>query len=254
MSVGRLIAIVFIFIGATIAWMILGTSIVVRSDYGDNSLVRQVQTLWGSQHTQVAPTVTWTKSKEEIKSLDMDSSNINVDLKLQHRRKGLYWYATYEVTFDGTYAFTNTLGEDETFTVTFNFPSSGTIYDNFEFRVGDQLVSPSAQLYNGASTDILVPAGETVPIHVAYKSRGLEQWRYSFADGISTVRNFKMTVATDFDEYDFPESTISPSTKTKTEQGWILTWEFNNLVSDFDLGIKMPARLNPGPPPRKHFG
>ncbi|MGQ9832385.1 MAG: inner membrane CreD family protein [Candidatus Villigracilaceae bacterium] len=247
MSVGRLIAIVFIFIGATIAWTILGTSIVVRSDYGDNSLVRQVQTLWGSQHTQVAPTVTWTKSKKEIKSLDLDSSNINVDLKLQHRRKGLYWYATYEVTFDGTYAFTNTLGEDETFTVTFNFPSSGTIYDNFEFRVGDQLVSPSAQLYNGASTDILVPAGETVPIHVAYKSRGLEQWRYSFADGISTVRNFKMTVATDFDEYDFPESTISPSTKTKTEQGWILTWEFNNLVSDFDLGIKMPARLNPGP-------
>lgn len=247
MSVGRLIAIVFIFIGATIAWTILGTSIVVRSDYGDNSLVRQVQTLWGSQHTQVAPTVTWTTSKEEIKSLDLDSSNINVDLKLQHRRKGLYWYATYEVTFDGTYAFTNTLGEDETFTVTFNFPSSGTIYDNFEFRVGDQVVSPSAQLYNGASTDILVPAGETVPIHVAYKSRGLDQWRYSFADGISTIRNFKMTVATDFDEYDFPESTISPSTKTKTEQGWILTWEFNNLVSDFDLGIKMPARLNPGP-------
>ncbi len=247
MSVGRLIAIVFIFIGATIAWMILGTSIVVRSDYGDTSLVHQVQTLWGSPHTQSAPTVTWTKSKDHVQTLELDSSNVNVDLKLQHRRKGLYWYATYEVAFDGTYAFTNTLDEDKVFTVTFNFPSSGTIYDDFEFRVGDQLVSPGGQLYSGASTEISVPRGATVPIHVAYKSRGLNEWRYSFSDGIITVRNFKMTVTTDFDEYDFPESTISPSTKTKTAQGWVFTWEFNNLVSDFDLGVKMPSKLNPGP-------
>jgi hypothetical protein len=247
MSVGRLIAIVFIFIGATIAWMILGTSIVVRSDYGDNNLVRQVETLWGSPHTQAAPVVTWTKSKDHTQALELDSSNINVDLKLQHRRKGLYWYATYEVAFDGTYAFTNTLDEDKVFTVTFNFPSSGTIYDNFEFRVGDQLVSPGSQLYSGASTEIAVPRGATVPVHVAYRSRGLNEWRYSFSDGITTVKNFKMTVTTDFDEYDLPESTISPSTKTKTAQGWVLTWEFNNLVSDFDLGVKMPSKLNPGP-------
>ncbi len=247
MTVGRLIAIIFIFICTTVAWVALGTSIVVRSDYGDSTLSRQVQTLWGSQHSQPAPTVTWLKSKDHYASLELDSSQVNVDLKLQHRRKGLYWYATYDVAFDGSYTFTNTLGEDKPLIVTFNFPSSGTIYDDFEFRVGDQLVSPGEQLYGGASTEVLVPAGESVPIHIAYKSRGLDEWRYSFSDGITTVKNFKMTVTTDFNEYDFPESSISPSTKTQTAQGWTFVWEFNNLVSDFDLGIKMPAKLNPGP-------
>lgn len=247
MTVGRLVAIVFIFIGATIAWMILGTSIVVRSDFGDTNLSRQVQSLWGSQHVQSAPEVTWEKSKDNPVFVELDSSDINVDLKLQHRRKGLYWYATYEVAFDSIYAFTNTLGEDKEFTVTFNFPSSGTIYDDFEFRVGDRLVLPGAQQYGGTSIEILVPAGQTIPVHIAYKSRGLGEWRYSFSSGITTVKDFKMTVTTDFDEYDFPESTISPTTKTKNPNGWTLTWEFNNLVSDFDLGIKMPTKLNPGP-------
>lgn len=247
MTVGRLIAIIFIFICAAIAWVILGTSIVVRSDYGDSTISRMVESLWGSRHIQSAPTVVWWQSKDKYTALELDSSKVNVDLQLQHRRKGLYWYAVYDVAFDGLYTFTNTLGEDQKLTVTFNFPASGTIYDDFEFRVGDQLVSPGGQMYGGASTEILVPAWETVEIHIAYKSRGLEEWRYRFADGITTVKNFTMTVNTDFDEYDFPESTISPSTKTQTAQGWTFTWEFNNLVSDFNLGIKMPAKLNPGP-------
>lgn len=247
MTVGRLIAVIFIFFCATAAWIILGTSIVVRSDFGDTRLMEQVQTLWGSEHLQPAPAVKWMKTKDTPVFLDLDSSDINVDLKLQHRRKGLYWYATYEVAFDGSYTFTNTLNEDKTLIITFTFPASSTIYDNFEFRVDDKLITPGGQHYGEVSTELFVPAGATVPIHIAYQSRGLGEWRYSFADQIATVKNFKMTVTTDFDEYDFPESTISPSSKTKSPQGWILTWEFNNLVSDFDLGVKMPTKLNPGP-------
>ncbi|MCX8062251.1 MAG: inner membrane CreD family protein [Anaerolineales bacterium] len=247
MTVGRLIAVIFIFFCATLAWIVLGTTIVVRSDFGDTRLMQQVQTLWGSEHLQPAPTVKWMKTKDTPVFLDLDSSDIKVDLKLQQRRKGLYWYATYEVAFDGAYTFTNAFREDKAFTITFTFPSSCTIYDDFEFRVGDEYITPSGQLYGEVSTEVDVPAGATVPIHIAYKSRGLGEWRYSFADQITTVKNFKMTVTTDFDEYDFPEATISPSNKTKTPQGWILAWEFNNLVSDFDLGIKMPTKLNPGP-------
>ncbi|GAB4483943.1 MAG: hypothetical protein Kow0088_27320 [Anaerolineales bacterium] len=45
MTLGRLIAVIFIFLGATVAWVILGTSVVVRSDFGDTHLKQQVQTL-----------------------------------------------------------------------------------------------------------------------------------------------------------------------------------------------------------------
>lgn len=248
MTIGRLVAIIFIFIFITLAWMALGTSIIIRTDYGNSTLGPQVADLWGSAHQQNAPTVAWRRSTAVAEPVELDSSKIDVDLKLMHRRKGLLWYSTYDVAFDGQYTFTNTFDEAKPLEVTFRFPASGTIYDDFEFRVWDKSVSPNNQAYDNTITTVVeVPAGKQVDIHIVYKSRGLDSWRYSFSDGITTVKDFSLTVNTDFFEYDFPVATISPSTKTQTAQGWTLTWEFNNLVSDFDIGVQMPTRLNPGP-------
>jgi hypothetical protein len=255
MTVWRLIGIIFIFFCTTIAWAILGASIMVRTDTGYTQLNQQVEDLWGSEHYQKAPTITLKtiqkvgdKEKEIITPVELESSNIQVGLQLQHRRKGLLWYSTYAVDFTGDYTFKNPLAERAEGTVTFYFPASGTIYDGFEFRVGDMVFTPNAENgYEGINAMIDVPAGSEVPIHVAYKSRGLDRWHYSFSDGITTVKNFSLKAVTDFTEYDFPPQTISPSTKTPTKNGWTLEWTFNNLVSDFDIGVQMPSKLNPGP-------
>ena len=255
MTVARLIGIIFIFICTTIAWGILGTSIMVRTDSGYDLLNRQVEDLWGSEHYQKAPTITLKtiqkdgdKEKEVITPVELESSNIQVDLKLQHRRKGLLWYSTYDVDFAGDYTFKNPLDERAEGTVTFFFPSTGTIYDAFEFRVDKMDITPTADNSSeGIKAVIKVPAGGEIPIHIAYKSRGLDRWSYSFSDGITTVKNFSLKAVTDFSEYDFPPQTISASTKTPTKNGWTLEWSFNNLVSDFDIGVQMPSKLNPGP-------
>ena len=255
MTVWRLIGIIFIFICITIAWGILGASIMVRTDSGYTQLNRQVEDLWGSEHHQKAPTVTLKtiqkdgdKEKEVITPIELESSDVQVDLQLQHRRKGLLWYPTYDVDFDGLYTFKNPLKQGAEATVIFFFPASASIYDAFEFRVDDTQVTPNENNgYEGINAVVEVPPGGEVPIHVAYKSRGLDRWHYSFSDGITTVKNFSLKAVTDFTEYDFPPQTISPSTKTSTKNGWTLEWTFNNLVSDFDIGIQMPNKLNPGP-------
>ncbi len=255
MTVFRLIGIIFIFICTTIAWAILGASITVRTNSGYTELNRQVENLWGSEHYQKAPTVTLKtiqkdgdKEKEVITPVELESSNIQVDLRLQYRRKGLLWYSTYDVGFTGDYTFKNPLAERAEGTITFYFPTSGTIYDGFDFRVGETGITPNAENSSeGIKAVLEVPAGGEVPIHIAYKSRGLDRWVYSFSDGITTVKNFSLKAITDFTEYDFPQQTISPSTKTLTKNGWTLEWTFNNLVSDFDIGVQMPTKLNPGP-------
>jgi hypothetical protein len=255
MTVWRLIGIIFIFVCTTIAWGILGASIMVRTDSGYTQLNRQVEGLWGSEHYQKAPTITLQtiqkdgdKEKEVITPIELESSNVQVDLQLQHRRKGLLWYPTYDVDFDARYTFKNPLKQSAEATVIFFFPASASIYDAFEFRVDDMQVTPNENNgYEGINAVIEVPPGGEVPIHVAYKSRGLDRWHYSFSDGITTVKNFSLKAVTDFTEYDFPPQTISPSTKTSTKNGWTLEWTFNNLVSDFDIGIQMPNKLNPGP-------
>jgi Inner membrane protein CreD len=255
MTVPRLIGIILIFFAITIAWAILGTSILARTNSGYTELNRQVEGLWGSEHYQKAPTITLKttqrngdKETEVITPVELESSNIQVDLKLQHRRKGLLWYSTYDVDFDGLYTFKNPLPQRAQATVIFFFPASSSIYDAFEFRVDDIQITPNeSNGYEGINAVVAVPAGGQVLIHVAYKSRGLDRWSYSFSDGITTVKNFSLKAVTDFSEYDFPPQTISPSTKTPTKNGWTLEWTFNNLVSDFDVGVQMPAKLNPGP-------
>lgn len=255
MTVSRLIGIIFIFVCTTIAWAILGASIMVRTNSGYTQLNWQVEDLWGSAHYQRAPTVTLktthvegNKEVEVITPVELESSNIQVNFHLQHRQKGLLWYATYDVDFSADYTFKSPLDEQAEATVTFYFPASSTIYDGFTYRVGEMDVSPNADnSYDGIKAVIQVPAGGEIPIHIAYKSRGLDQWVYSFSDGITTVRNFMLKADTDFSDYDFPQQTISASTKTRTDHGWTLEWRFDNLVSDFDIGVKMPAKLNPGP-------
>ncbi|MCI0553691.1 MAG: inner membrane CreD family protein, partial [Anaerolineae bacterium] len=204
---------------------------------------------------QKAPTVTLKtvqldgdKEKAVITPVEVESSDIQVAFQLQHRRKGLLWYSTYDVDFDAVYTVKNPLNERAEGTVTFYFPASSTIYDEFEFRVDETDITPSSNnSSDGIKAVVEIPAGGEIPIHIAYKSRGLDRWVYSFSDGITTVKNFSLNAVTDFSEYDFPQQTISASTKTPTNNGWTLDWTFNNLVSDFDIGVQMPSKLNPGP-------
>jgi len=255
MTIWRLIGIIFIFICITVAWGILGTSIMVRTDSGYDLLNQQVEDLWGSEHYQKAPTVTLKtiqidgdREKEVLTPVEVESSDIQVAFQLQHRRKGLLWYSTYDVDFDAVYIVKNPLDERAEGTVTFYFPASSTIYDAFEFRVDEMDITPNAEnTSDGIKAVLEIPPGGEIPIHIAYKSRGLDRWIYSFSDGITTVKNFSLNAVTDFNEYDFPQQTISASTKIPTNNGWTLEWTFNKLVSDFDIGVQMPSKLNPGP-------
>jgi inner membrane protein involved in colicin E2 resistance len=60
---------------------------------------------------------------------------------------------------------------------------------------------------------------------------------------------------TDFDDFDFPENTLSPTSKRKlavsgganAASGWELNWDYTNLVSGFQVGLAMPQKLQPGP-------
>ncbi len=247
MSTGRLVAVIFIFCCVTVAWLILGGTVTMRTEQGRGTLSPEVEQLWGSAHEQRAPLVTLTSATVSNHGVELDASDIAVDLQLQQRRKGLLWFATYGVAFAGNYTFTNDLPDPVTATVTFEFPASSTIYDDFEFRVNDETATPHGDTGRGLKVQVKLQPNEEAAIRVAYKSRGLESWRYSFGDSINTVKDFRLIATTDFDDINFPGQTISASTKTKTDRGWQLEWQFTNLVSDFAVGVEMPQRLNPGP-------
>jgi inner membrane protein involved in colicin E2 resistance len=275
----RIAAITFIFLCTAVAWAILGATIFQRTyDYGSMS-EGLVASTWGAPQNQIPPSASYAEQvpKKEVKTengikietvsqqtvttqLPTDKSQIKVDLNLEHRQKGLLWYSTYKVAFDGTYAFRNPSDKDQTVTFTLNFPTSQAIYDDLVLTVDGTPVMLKSEK-TSASGSARVAAGKSAILRVGYKSQGLNDWRYSLGgatsqDGssehragsdVAQVRDFSLKMTTNFKDIDFPENTLSPTTKTDTSNGWSLEWNYRNLVSGYQIAMTMPEKLQPGP-------
>ncbi|MBV8858916.1 MAG: inner membrane CreD family protein [Acidobacteria bacterium] len=267
----RIVAIAFIFLCASAAWMVLGATVFSRTYDSDQVLEGQVTSLWGAPQMQSPPAAaaehevakttdtvengklkTVTQMVPVTETLPLESSRVDVSLGLEHRQKGLLWYSTYKVGFDGTYVFRNST-QQERVTFTLKFPAERAIYDDLVFTVNGAPVALTNE-NNSATGTAAVKPGEAATLRVAYRSQGLNDWRYNFGGGdaktgvtVAQVRDFRMRMTTDFKEIDFPENTLSPSEKRETDGGWELEWNFKNLVSGFQIGMAMPEKLQPGP-------
>ena len=258
----RITALVFIFVCTSIAWAILGATILSRTfSPMAGELKSRVAASWGTAQEQPPPTASYQhevtnlvsdeKGKREIKSLStvpltLESSKIDVALDLAHRQKGLLWYSTYAVAFQGDYRFTNTSGSGQDVTFFLSFPSQQAVYDDLVITVDNQPI-PVKNAGPGIGGDAQVAAGKTCVLHIGYRSQGLDTWRYKFGDGVSQVRDFALALHTNFKDIDFPENTLSPTTKQETANGWNLAWTYKNFVSGYEIGMSMPEKLQPGP-------
>jgi inner membrane protein involved in colicin E2 resistance len=253
----RILAIAFIFVCTSIAWAILGSTIFARTYDYRSSLEQRIASTWGAPQVQKAPAATYCgfplaasapgeTSKPTLYALPLESSRVRVAFNLEHRQKGLLWYATYKVAFIGDYVFRNTSPSPQDVTFQLAFPVAQAVYDDLEFSIDGKPVSRGAQS-DAATATVPLAAGQTATLHAAYRSQGLDSWRYSFGADVAQVKDFVLTMTTNFRDIDFPENTLSPSAKQETSGGWALTWSYKNLVSGFQIGMTMPQKLQPGP-------
>ena len=278
----RIAAIAFIFLCTAFAWAILGTTIFQRTYSSDSSSEVRVASTWGAPQNQLPPVASYDElvQKKEVSTengkkkevvtqekvtnvLPLESSHLNVDLNLEHRQKGLLWYSTYKVGFDGAYSFRNPSDKDQTIAFTLDFPTAQAIYDDLVFTVDDVPVTLKNEK-NSAGGSARVAAGKTATLKVGYKSQGLNDWHYSFGNAaqgnpgeesqyrpgtanVAQVRDFSLKMTTNFKDIDFPENTLSPTEKTETANGWVLDWNYKNLVSGYQIAMTMPEKLQPGP-------
>ena len=260
----RIAAIVLIFLCCTIAWMVLGGTIFARTYSSDSRLRQSVASTWGTAQTQRTPravtvhratrqvestnngrTVTRTVRERVETPLELLRTRADVALDLAHRQKGLLWYSTYTIRFGADYDFRNT-GPGDTVIFTVNLPTPEAIYDDLAITVDGRPVAHTTH-ESAVSATVTLPRGSVGRFHIGYRSQGLERWNYSFGETVSTIRDFELRMRTSFDDVDFPQNTISPTTKAREGDGWLLTWRYNNLVSGYEIGMVMPEKLQPGP-------
>ncbi len=261
----RIAAIVFIFLCTSLAWMVLGGTIVARTGDSNSRLTGHVVATWGEPQVQSTPRAFYTRTATETVERNIDGkkvaelatrtveyplplerSDIRVGLNLEHRQKGLLWYSTYKVDFAAEYQFFNPSNEEEHLTFCFKFPAEHAIYDDFRVLLdGKPVTAATGGSFARVSTP-LAPSSSVI-YGVAYHSQGLQSWTYRFGSEINQVRDFTLRMQTDFKEVDFPDNTLSPTEKHPIPSGWELVWRYKNLLSGFDVGMKMPEKLQPGP-------
>ncbi len=265
----RLFSIAAIFAVTCAAWVVLGGVMSSRSGAQSYELRSRVSDLWGLPQEQHGPSLAfeWTPTKEVFHTetvkgverrvsalVDLDpqkqdvsvaATRVDVDLHLDQRLKGLVWYSLYDVGFRGAWTYLHAEPSAGKLRVRFRFPDAQGMYDAFAFTVDgkEQDLRPKDGV-----VEALVPVqpGQRVELGVTYKSRGLDEWKYVPDPGVSSLKDFRLAMTTDFGEIDFPAATLSPSQRTRAGGGWQLLWAFEHVVTGHAIGMAMPARVQPG--------
>ena len=144
----RLVAIAFIYACTAIAWWILAGVTGSRTHQADEGLRSRVEQLWGAPQVQAPPAVAAvryetaqvetevngvktrnTVSKRVAEPMALEASDVRAALGLEHRQKGLLWYATYTVRFDAAYTLGNPHRERRVIDIALPFPAQRAVFD-----------------------------------------------------------------------------------------------------------------------------
>jgi len=246
MSGKRLFAIIVIFVLAAGAWLVLAGSVEIRSTSSDERLGDAVGGLWGSEQRQSAPTFTYGLGGTASR-IDVAASDITAGFKLNQRRKGLVWYATYVVDFKAAYKVKNPATQTVDATMAFEFPDGAGTYDGFAVKV-DGTEVPVVYREGKAYATFKMSGGATASVATGYRTNGMDRWVYvPSPGGAGVVRDFNLAMATDFATIDYPSDGVSPTSSSKSGDGWNLAWKYSSVVSGRPIGIVMPVPPNPGP-------
>lgn len=179
--------------------------------------------------------------------MSLASSALDVKLHSDPRRKGLVWYALYDVRFDGTYTYEHQDPRPGELRIQLTLPSTTALFDDLVFEVNGadrrEALDPKTGVF-----DLRLPVkqGEKLTFRAGYQSRGADDWTYRPAAGVQRLENFSLKMNTDFEAIDFPERTLSPSQRTFKDGGWELAWLFRATVTGQGIGMTMPRHVQPG--------
>lgn len=249
MKSSRLFAILFIVAGTAVAWGILGSALSIRTAKSGINLSDAVSGNWGVPLRQMHPEIFYVSgtAANARREIHPESSDIKVYLKSEAVKKGLLKFRAYVVDFSADYIVKNTTPITQTIYISFKFPAKEAKYKNFSFVLGEKQTNKAPR--DGGITDaVILKPGEEIPVKLTYKAAGLNDWIYSFGKNHPRIRNFKLEMTTNFADIDFPEGTESTTMeRIKKDSGWLLNWDYSDVIGASAVGMAMPAVTNPGP-------
>ncbi len=258
----KMTAIILIFAGTFVAWMILGTATTARTDTQYSSLKSEVASLYGGDLLFRSPRF-YRKREETVKVWENGAeveramfvpverealeSNVSIDVSLDRRKRGNLWFPTFKARFEGEYLFKADDPKEQWYLYS-ALESSDSIYRDISLEVNGIAREDLLPLIRKEEFSVRPDDDGFVRLTLSYESTGMENLYYYISEGdqIAQLNNFNLKIRTDFEDFDFPPSLMSPSQKTKVDGGYEMVWTLDKAMTGKDLGLIIPNRQNPG--------
>ncbi|MCP5557466.1 MAG: inner membrane CreD family protein [Verrucomicrobiaceae bacterium] len=242
----RLILIGIIAALATLAWWILGSIILARTHSAYGNTRNAVRELWGPSLEQKHPWAIYRDASGDVVLLPSETiAKVRIDY--EPRRRGLMWHRTYVVAFSADYTFQNPTNLALPVQLFIQLPATRTGVFDFEFTTGAESLTPQPLDGTGSttlSTRLEIAPGATVPLHVAFKCRGTDRWRYSFTPD-SHVQNFTLNLESNHRDIDFPLDATSPTEPVieNADGGLTMGWRYSDVIGAPAIALEMPEPI-----------
>lgn len=185
--------------------------------------------------------------RSDSKRVSLTFSHIDAFLKSDPRRKGLVWFALYDVQFSGAYVYKHEQQDAGYLDLEFSLPAESAVYDELVFDVDGKDYKGALDLASGDFKITLpVKPESVVALKAGYKTRGVDEWSYRPGSKVQQLDNFHLRLTTDFAEVDFPQGTQSPTSREREGAGWTFAWDLKSTVTGQGMGMILPQKLQPG--------
>ena len=229
------------------ATAVIASQVADRTDFASSELARDVEERWGAPVVQPAPSLRYVQSGTiftELKPLPFDKQHVQVQSRMNYRKRGLRYFSGFDFTLSADYAVVNREGHD--IDVAFIFP--------IEVDKSQVLLSELQFLVNGAESDLdlgesgnrlvwtgRISQGATSTFSIRYRARGLDSFIYKL-DPALPARDVRLHLAVEGGEnFDYPPQVLS-ATQVETGRGTVaLDWAFQSLESGVNLGVILPS-------------
>ena len=202
MTVRNLVAIGFIFLGFTIAWMILGTVNAGRTEVQSKVLLKRVQNAYGGPLRITPPQIYYEVIKErkgkvsgfetvsshkKKEFVDPSRSDVGIDLRLERKKIGNLWFPVFLAVYRGEYEYDiESVPEEFRSQSLFLLPglnSSESVYRSIDMKINDVAVEPLSKLVASTPMELGPEAHSEGKIRVAfhYKTTGPDYMLYVLA-------------------------------------------------------------------------
>ena len=239
-----------LFFPLLMGWLVLTLRLETRTDFVMHRQLHSVKRIWGGNLEQPMPSVRYKGFGSDVSALtkgEIHASDISVMLEMDYRKKGLVYYTGYKADFIGKYSIRNPGTEKIYLSFIFPYPmkQGEGMLRNVKLLVNDKEDIENTEYQQNLIlwTGLLEPA-QSLEMQVQYAGRGLNHFIYGFAPG-KQINHFKMKIdVLGSGSVNYPVSTMTPTETTDTDEGTTLTWKLNSVLTQLNIGVLLPDRIN----------